>query len=131
MRPRALYRRPSDNQQLRISRRTGLCYHTRYVSGREWRQDVVLLPSEIARRAGHSVEVLLRVYAKCVHGQEEIANKRIEEILSPAIPDPHPAPTSETPATETPRPPYRDDPASVTRILSNARAAASRPQRQR
>lgn len=33
------------------------------------------------RRAGHSVEVLLRVYAKCVSGQEEIANHRIEEIL--------------------------------------------------
>jgi len=27
------------------------------------------------------VEVLLRVYAKCVSGQEEIANHRIEEIL--------------------------------------------------
>jgi integrase len=38
-------------------------------------------PTEIAQRAGHSVEVLLRVYAKCVSGQEEIANRRIEEIL--------------------------------------------------
>jgi integrase len=38
-------------------------------------------PTEIANRAGHSVEVLLRVYAKCVSGQEEIANRRIEEIL--------------------------------------------------
>jgi integrase len=38
-------------------------------------------PTEIANRAGHSVEVLLRVYAKCVSGQEEIANHRIEEIL--------------------------------------------------
>ena len=38
-------------------------------------------PTEIAKRAGHSVEVLLRVYAKCVSGQEEIANHRIEEIL--------------------------------------------------
>jgi integrase len=40
-------------------------------------------PTEIANRAGHSVEVLLRVYAKCVSGQEEIANRRIEEILGP------------------------------------------------
>ena len=40
-------------------------------------------PTEIATRAGHSVEVLLRVYAKCVSGQEEIANRRIEEILGP------------------------------------------------
>jgi integrase len=38
-------------------------------------------PTEIAKRAGHSVEVLLRVYAKCVSGQEEIANRRIDEIL--------------------------------------------------
>jgi integrase len=38
-------------------------------------------PTEIAKRAGHSVEVLLRVYAKCVSGQEEIANHRIEQIL--------------------------------------------------
>jgi integrase len=38
-------------------------------------------PTEIASRAGHSVEVLLRVYAKCASGQEEIANHRIEEIL--------------------------------------------------
>jgi integrase len=41
-------------------------------------------PTEIAKRAGHSVEVLLRVYAKCVSGQEDVANRRIEEILSPA-----------------------------------------------
>jgi integrase len=40
-------------------------------------------PTEIAKRAGHSVEVLLRVYAKCVDGQEEITNHRIEEILGP------------------------------------------------
>jgi integrase len=38
-------------------------------------------PTEIAKRAGHSVEVLLRVYATCVDGQEEITNRRIEEIL--------------------------------------------------
>jgi integrase len=44
-------------------------------------------PTEIAKRAGHSVEVLLRVYAKCVSGQEEIANRRIEEILAPAQDD--------------------------------------------
>jgi integrase len=46
-------------------------------------------PTEIAKRAGHSVEVLLRVYAKCVDGQEEITNRRIEEILGP---DPDTAP---------------------------------------
>jgi integrase len=39
-------------------------------------------PTEIAKRAGHSVEVLLRVYANCVVGQDKVANRRIEEILS-------------------------------------------------
>lgn len=38
-------------------------------------------PTEIAKRAGHSVEVLLRVYANCVVGQDKIANRRIEQIL--------------------------------------------------
>jgi hypothetical protein len=34
-----------------------------------------------ARRAGHSVEVLLRVYAKCIDGQQEAMNRRIEQTL--------------------------------------------------
>jgi hypothetical protein len=37
--------------------------------------------TEVARRAGHSVDVLLTVYAKCIDGQEEMANRRIEEAL--------------------------------------------------
>ena len=36
----------------------------------------------IARRAGHSVDVLLRVYANCIDGDEEIANQRISSCLS-------------------------------------------------
>ena len=38
--------------------------------------------TEVADRAGHSVEVLLRVYAKCIDGGEEIANRRIDEALA-------------------------------------------------
>ena len=37
--------------------------------------------TEVANRAGHSVEVLLRVYAKCIDGGEESANRRIDEAL--------------------------------------------------
>jgi len=37
--------------------------------------------TEVAARAGHSVEVLLRVYAKCVDGQVATVNKRIDEAL--------------------------------------------------
>ncbi|MFI7135680.1 hypothetical protein ACIBQ1_59240 [Nonomuraea sp. NPDC050153] len=32
--------------------------------------------------AGHSVDVLLRVYAKCIDGQQEIANKRTGDALA-------------------------------------------------
>lgn len=39
-------------------------------------------PTEIAKRAGHSVNTLLSVYANCVAGQDKIANRRIEEILA-------------------------------------------------
>ena len=36
---------------------------------------------EVARRAGHSVEVLLRVYAGCVDGQDPLWNGRIDDAL--------------------------------------------------
>jgi integrase len=38
--------------------------------------------TDVANRAGHSVEVLLRVYAKCIEGGEEAANRRIDEALA-------------------------------------------------
>jgi integrase len=38
--------------------------------------------TEVANRAGHSVEVLLRVYAKCIDGGEDAANRRIDEALA-------------------------------------------------
>ncbi|GHE24974.1 site-specific integrase [Kitasatospora indigofera] len=38
-------------------------------------------PAECARRAGHSIAVLLRVYAKCLDGATDAANKRIAEAL--------------------------------------------------
>ncbi|GAA2071357.1 tyrosine-type recombinase/integrase [Streptomyces albiaxialis] len=37
--------------------------------------------AEVAERAGNSVEVLLTRYAKCLDGRQEIANRRIEELL--------------------------------------------------
>jgi integrase len=39
-------------------------------------------PARVAEWAGHSVEVLLRVYAKCVEGDDEIALKRIDDALA-------------------------------------------------
>jgi integrase len=38
-------------------------------------------PAQVAEWAGHSVDVLLRVYAKCVEGDYEIALRRIEDAL--------------------------------------------------
>lgn len=38
-------------------------------------------PARVAEWAGHSVEVLLRVYAKCVEGDDDIAMRRIEDAL--------------------------------------------------
>ncbi|MFI5644826.1 tyrosine-type recombinase/integrase [Kitasatospora sp. NPDC051705] len=52
-------------------------------------------PTEVARRAGHSVAVMLRVYAKCLHGTVEYANELISKRLNrnrtaPLAPDPGP-----------------------------------------
>ena len=38
-------------------------------------------PPQVAEWAGHSVDVLLRVYAKCVAGQQDEAKRRIEEAM--------------------------------------------------
>jgi len=38
-------------------------------------------PTQVAEWAGHSVDVLLRIYAKCVVGQDELARRRISEAL--------------------------------------------------
>ena len=37
--------------------------------------------TEVADRTGHSVQVLLRVYAKCLDDGEAVANKRIDAAL--------------------------------------------------
>lgn len=39
-------------------------------------------PTEVARRLGHSVAVLLRVYANCVDGEQDVVNERIALALS-------------------------------------------------
>lgn len=36
---------------------------------------------EVAQRAGHSVDVLLRVYAGCIDGHEQMWNGRIDDAL--------------------------------------------------
>jgi integrase len=38
-------------------------------------------PTQVAEWAGHSVAVLLRVYAKCLAGQEDAARRRVGQAL--------------------------------------------------
>ncbi|GIJ44637.1 hypothetical protein Val02_15230 [Virgisporangium aliadipatigenens] len=38
---------------------------------------------QVVEWAGHSVHVLMKVYAKCIDGQQEEAMKRIEAVLQP------------------------------------------------
>jgi hypothetical protein len=38
-------------------------------------------PAQVAEWAGHSVAVLLKIYAKRIDGQDHIARRRIEDAL--------------------------------------------------
>lgn len=38
-------------------------------------------PTDVAGEAGHSVKVLLDIYAKCIYGQQAHAHKRIDDAL--------------------------------------------------
>ncbi len=38
-------------------------------------------PTQVAEWAGHSVDVLLRIYAKCLSGQQDLAKRRIAQAL--------------------------------------------------
>jgi len=44
--------------------------------------------TEVARRAGHGVAVLLKIYAHCTDGQADAANQRITDALGTAEPEP-------------------------------------------
>ncbi|MEV4645515.1 hypothetical protein [Saccharopolyspora sp. NPDC049357] len=41
-----------------------------------------MAPTQVAEWAGHSVAALLQIYAKVLVGQEDIARKRIQELVS-------------------------------------------------
>jgi hypothetical protein len=38
-------------------------------------------PADVAQWAGHSVEILLKIYAKCLDGGMELLRKRVQEAL--------------------------------------------------
>ncbi|GGK32578.1 integrase [Pilimelia terevasa] len=55
--------------------------------------------TQVAQWAGHSVHVLLKVYASCVYGQDEAARRRIESALGePPTVAPEPPPGDEAAA---------------------------------
>jgi integrase len=58
----------------------GRPYDLRHAAVSLWLNAGVPAPT-VARRAGHSVDVLLRVYANCIDGDEELANERISATL--------------------------------------------------
>ena len=81
-------------------RRSGCCtlvLHAGYVRSTAWAHDSGggwpttaclstwlnggVYPTQVAEWAGHTVDVLLRIYAKCVVGQDEFAKRRISEAL--------------------------------------------------
>ena len=46
--------------------------------------------TEVARRAGHGVAVLLKIYAHCIDGQADAANQPITDALGTTEPEPGP-----------------------------------------
>jgi site-specific recombinase XerD len=57
-------------------------YDLRHAAVSTWLNAGVPAP-QVAEWAGHSVDVLLRVYAKCISGQQAEAQRRIEEATRP------------------------------------------------
>jgi integrase len=55
-------------------------YDLRHAAVSTWLNAGVPAP-EVAERAGHSVDVLMKVYAKCLHGQRDAVNERIAAAL--------------------------------------------------
>lgn len=67
---------PSESASL-LARRP---YDLRRAAVSTWLNAGVPAP-QVAEWAGHSVDVLLRVYAKCISGQQDETKRRIEEAI--------------------------------------------------
>jgi len=52
-------------------------------SGVTWRLNSGVPPAEVAAWAGHSVEMLMRIYARCVAGLEDVWIARMDKTLHP------------------------------------------------
>ncbi len=67
----------AEEQKSPLARRV---YDLRHACLSMWLNAGVHAP-QVAEWAGHGVDVLLRIYAKCIDGQHEIAKRRIAEAL--------------------------------------------------
>ena len=76
-RPPARRRSPPPSLRSPLARRP---YDLRHAAVSLWLNSGVPA-TEVARRAGHSVAVLLKVYAHCIDGQDGTVNKRIADAL--------------------------------------------------
>jgi integrase len=59
----------------------GVPYDLRHAAVSTW-LNAGVPATQVAEWAGHSVAVLLRVYTKCIAGQDESARRRIEDAMS-------------------------------------------------
>lgn len=55
-------------------------YDLRHAAVSTWLNGGVLA-AQVAAWAGHSVEVLLKTYAKCLDGHKEVARRRVQAAL--------------------------------------------------
>lgn len=56
-------------------------------AARAGRLESGIAPAEVARRAGHSIAVLFRFYAKAIHRNQQRSNEQIERSLDAAEKD--------------------------------------------
>jgi integrase len=78
-----LLARPLHERKLRAQYRSLLGrrpYDLRHAAMSLWLNSGVPA-TEVARRAGHGVAVLLKIYAHCIDGQANAANQRITDAL--------------------------------------------------
>ncbi|GAB7104476.1 hypothetical protein JCM4814A_27900 [Streptomyces phaeofaciens JCM 4814] len=76
-----MYRRPTAASGRRLaSSRCRRPYDLRHSALSTW-LNAGVDPADAAERAGNSVEVLLTRYAKRLDGGQDIANRRIEDLL--------------------------------------------------
>ena len=84
-------------------------YDLRHAAVSTWLNAGVSAP-QVAEWAGHSVEMLLSTYAKCVDGQQDRDRNRIEEALTRD--EPHPSKPTAPPRKAQSRKPGQQDPTS-------------------